>query len=61
MDDDFSNILAISGGTGITYTLPLLMKALTDASPARNIELVWTVRHLENLAWIASELAYLKP
>ncbi|CAN9199071.1 unnamed protein product [Alternaria alternata] len=60
MNDDFSNILAISGGTGITYTLPVIMKALSDASPARNIELVWTVRHLENLAWIASELAYLK-
>ncbi|KAI2481593.1 ferric-chelate reductase [Pyrenophora tritici-repentis] len=59
-NEEVSNILAISGGTGITYTLPAIMTALDDASPARNIELVWTVRHLENLAWIAPELAYLK-
>ncbi|KAI4621415.1 uncharacterized protein J4E87_006631 [Alternaria ethzedia] len=59
-NDEVSNVLAVSGGTGITYTLPVIMHALSDASPARNIELVWTVRHLENLAWIAPELAYLK-
>ncbi|USP75494.1 ferric-chelate reductase [Curvularia clavata] len=60
VNNEVSNILAISGGTGITYTLPVIMNALSDSSPARNIELVWTVRHLENLAWIAPELAYLK-
>lgn len=60
INEEVSNILAISGGTGITYTLPVIMAALTDPSSARNIELVWTVRHLENLAWIAPELAYLK-
>jgi NAD(P)H-flavin reductase len=59
-NDEVSNVLALSGGTGITYTLPVIINALSDASPARNIELVWTIRHLENLAWIASELAYLK-
>jgi NAD(P)H-flavin reductase len=60
MNDEVSNILAISGGTGITYTLPMVIAALRDNHPARNIELVWTVRHLENLAWIGDELAYLK-
>ena len=60
VNDEVSNVLAISGGTGITYTLPLIINALSDASPARNIELVWTVRHVENLAWVAPELAYLK-
>ncbi|KAE8854132.1 hypothetical protein HRS9122_01124 [Pyrenophora teres f. teres] len=60
VNEEASNILAISGGTGITYTLPVIMAALGESSPARNIELVWTVRHLENLAWIATELAYLK-
>ena len=60
VNNEVSNILAIAGGTGITYTLPVIINALSDLSPARNIELVWTVRHLENLAWIAPELAYLK-
>ena len=60
MDHEVSNILAISGGTGVTYALPVIMAALRDDSSARNIELVWTVRHVENLAWIGPELAYLK-
>lgn len=59
-NNEVSNVLAISGGTGITYTLPIVMAALSDTSHVRNIELVWTVRHLDNLAWIGSELAYLK-
>lgn len=55
-----SNIVAISGGTGVTYTLPVIKAALAPTSPVRNIELNWTIRHLENLAWIGPELAYLK-
>ncbi|KAF1928607.1 uncharacterized protein M421DRAFT_62682 [Didymella exigua CBS 183.55] len=54
------NVLAISGGTGVTYTLPVIKAALAQTSPVRNIELNWTVRHLENLTWIGPELAYLK-
>lgn len=60
MNDEVSNILAVSGGTGVTYTLPVIKAALAGNSPVRNIELVWTVRHIENLAWIGPELAYLK-
>lgn len=60
MNEDVSNILAISGGTGITYTLPVITAALADTSPVRNVELVWTVRHVENLSWIGPELAKLK-
>lgn len=60
LNNDVSNILAISGGTGVTYALPVIKAALADNSPVRNIELVWTVRHLENLTWIGPELAYLR-
>lgn len=60
VNDEASSVLAISGGTGITYTLPVIKAALAPASPVRNIELNWTVRHLENLAWIGPELACLK-
>lgn len=60
MNNEVSNILAVSGGTGITYTLPVIKAALAEDSPVRNIELVWTIRHVENLAWVGPELAYLK-
>ncbi|KZM25743.1 uncharacterized protein EKO05_0006075 [Ascochyta rabiei] len=60
VNDEVSNILAISGGTGITYTLPIIKAALAVASSVRNIELVWTIRHLENLTWVGPELSYLK-
>ena len=60
LNNDVSNILAVTGGTGVTYALPVVKAALAANSPVRNVELVWTVRHRENLAWIAPELAYLK-
>ncbi|KAF2997319.1 hypothetical protein E8E13_002196 [Curvularia kusanoi] len=60
LNNDVSNILAVTGGTGVTYALPVVKAALAANSPVRNIELVWTVRHLENLTWIGPELAYLK-
>ena len=59
-NDEVQNVLVISGGTGVTYALPIIKSALADSSPVRNVELVWTVRHLENLAWVGPELAYLK-
>lgn len=60
VSQETSNVLAISGGTGITYTLPVIKAALAPTSHVRNVELNWTIRHLENLAWIGPELAYLK-
>lgn len=60
VNDEVSNLLCISGGTGISYTVPVVMAALAESSPVQNIELVWTVRHVENLAWMAPELEYLK-
>ncbi|KAJ4400510.1 hypothetical protein N0V91_008662 [Didymella pomorum] len=60
VDQEASNVLAVSGGTGITYTLPIIKAALASTSHVCNVELNWTIRHLENLAWIGPELAYLK-
>ncbi|KAF3034067.1 hypothetical protein E8E12_004020 [Didymella heteroderae] len=60
VNQESTNVLAISGGTGVTYTLPVIKAALASTSQVRNIELNWTIRHLENLAWIGPELAYLK-
>lgn len=60
VNQETSNVLAVSGGTGITYTLPVIKAALAPTSHVRNVELNWTIRHLENLAWIGPELAHLK-
>ncbi|KAF2466879.1 uncharacterized protein BDR25DRAFT_235753 [Lindgomyces ingoldianus] len=61
VDNEVSNILAIAGGTGISFTLPIIRAVLADpSSHAQNIEMVWVVRHVENLTWIASELLTLK-
>jgi predicted ferric reductase len=59
MNRDITNMLCISGGTGVTFTIPAIIAALSPDSPVRNIELIWTVRHVENLAWLRPELAYL--
>ena len=59
-DRGVENVLAVTGGTGITYAIPVILDALRGESAASNIELVWTVRHVDNLAWVEPELAYLK-
>lgn len=60
-DSEATNLLAIAGGTGISFTLPTVMASLSESSSIiRNIEMIWIVRHIENFAWIAPELATLK-
>lgn len=61
IDNEASNLLAIAGGTGISFALPILTAAVTDpSSPAQNIELIWIIRHVDNVAWIGPELTSLK-
>lgn len=63
VDPEVPNLLTIAGGTGISFTMPVVMAALNDPSPAaaqKNIELVWIVRHVQNLAWLAPEVAALR-
>jgi predicted ferric reductase len=60
-DEEATNILAIAGGTGISFTLPVVTAALrSTSSHIQNLEMVWIIRHIENLAWIAPELTSLK-
>ncbi|KAF1993568.1 hypothetical protein P154DRAFT_449822 [Amniculicola lignicola CBS 123094] len=61
IDTEASNFVAIAGGTGISFTLPAIIAALANPSPhTRNIEFVWIIPHIDNLAWIAPELTALK-
>jgi hypothetical protein len=55
--NDAPNLQAIAGGTGISFTLPVIMAALRNKpSTVQNVEMVWIIRHLEDLRWIAPEL-----
>ncbi|KAK7544958.1 ferric-chelate reductase-like protein [Phyllosticta citribraziliensis] len=56
-DGEVDNMLAIAGGTGISFTLPIATAAISDA---KTIDLVWIVRKAANVAWIAPELLELK-
>ena len=51
------NVLAVAGGTGITYVLPVLLwLAKRSPVPDRKISLIWAVRKARNVEWIAPEL-----
>ncbi|KAK8245713.1 ferric-chelate reductase-like protein [Phyllosticta capitalensis] len=56
-DGEVDNMLAITGGTGITFTLPVATAAIGNT---KTIDLVWIVRKAANVAWIAPELLELK-
>ena len=61
VDHEAANILAIAGGTGVSFTLPVVTAALVEQSNhSQNVEMIWIIRHVENLVWIAPELLALK-
>lgn len=58
-----TNILAVAGGTGISFALPIVMevvKAAEETGVGGAIQLVWIIRKTRNLEWIAEELAVLR-
>lgn len=55
------NVLAIAGGTGVTFTLPVTFAALGQPMlPPPNVEFVWIVRKARDLRWLTTELNQLK-
>ncbi|PGH11504.1 hypothetical protein AJ79_04879 [Helicocarpus griseus UAMH5409] len=62
LDNTTPNILAIAGGTGISFALPLAAAAAatpttaTDDAPVRRVELIWVIRRARNIEWIQDEL-----
>lgn len=56
-----SNVLAVAGGTGICYVLPVLLDIASRPQPRdRRISLIWVVRRRRDIDWVAPELAVLK-
>jgi len=56
----FSTCILIAGGSGVSYTLPLLMDLVHHArkggSAVERVVFVWVVREPEHLAWISKLL-----
>jgi predicted ferric reductase len=53
-----TNVLCIAGGTGITYVLPVLLGLARQPRPSseRSVELIWVMRHANNIEWVQKEL-----
>ena len=55
------NVLAVAGGTGVTFTLPIVREALRQhIVPQAAVDFVWIVRRAQDMRWISSELTQLK-
>jgi NAD(P)H-flavin reductase len=55
------NILAVAGGTGISFALPLVLEAAGIVAHRDGlVQLVWVVRQARDLEWIAKELETLR-
>ncbi|KLO19817.1 hypothetical protein SCHPADRAFT_817568 [Schizopora paradoxa] len=57
----FSTCILFAGGSGVSYTLPLLMdlvrRARSGTSSVQRIFFVWVIKEPQHLAWIASVLS----
>lgn len=53
------NLLAVAGGSGVTFALPLVMEA-SARKGSHAVELVWAVRYTRDLEWLGGELGALK-
>jgi len=53
------NVLAVAGGTGVTFTLPIVWEAMRRKDGGA-VWLVWVVKTIRDLAWIGQEVATLK-
>ncbi|KAF2212198.1 hypothetical protein CERZMDRAFT_67873 [Cercospora zeae-maydis SCOH1-5] len=55
------HVLAVAGGTGVTFTWPIVMEALKQSVFVHAVvEFVWVVRKAEDLLWLGRELGSLK-
>ncbi|KAI0321845.1 FAD-binding domain-containing protein [Amylostereum chailletii] len=57
----FTTCILLAGGSGVSYTLPLLMETVRAASvgksATRRVVFVWAVRDASHLTWISNILA----
>jgi NAD(P)H-flavin reductase len=55
------NVLCVAGGTGISFSLPIVHKALQQpVVPQAAVQLTWIVRKADVILWLGAEIAELK-
>lgn len=55
------NVLAVSGGTGVTFSLPVAIAALRqNLQPQAVVDFVWVIRYAQDLLWLQKEFTALK-
>nr|POF11551.1 ferric/cupric reductase transmembrane component 1 [Quercus suber] len=55
------NILAVSGGTGVTFTLPIVREALRVQTTTKwAVEFVWVIRRAQDLLWLSKDVEKLQ-
>jgi ferric-chelate reductase len=55
------NVLAVAGGTGVTFTLPIVIASLRQLIvPQATVDFVWVIRRAQDLLWLNSEFVELK-
>ncbi|GAB7365717.1 hypothetical protein MBLNU230_g7055t1 [Neophaeotheca triangularis] len=56
-----NNLLAIAGGTGVTFTLPIALATLRQPIvPQTLVDFVWVARRVQDLQWLQRELLELR-
>ncbi|KAK4634742.1 Ferric/cupric reductase transmembrane component 2 [Fulvia fulva] len=55
------HVLAVAGGTGVTFTYPIIMEFIRQSMSRRAVQdFVWVVRKSEDLLWLGTELREMK-
>lgn len=58
---DTQNMLAVAGGTGVSFTIPAAIAALRQIIvPQATVDFIWVVRRAADLRWLETEMAELK-
>jgi ferric-chelate reductase len=61
LSTEWTNILAIAGGTGVSLTIPIVLVVTSSlAFIGAAIDFVWIIRRQSNTSWITSDLEELK-
>jgi hypothetical protein len=56
----FERVYLFAGGTGATYTIPLMLelcrRCIQQTIPCRHVTFIWAIRSLSQLSWFTEEL-----
>lgn len=55
------NVLAVAGGTGVTFTMPIVIASLRQMIvPQATVDFVWVIRRAQDLLWLNKEFVEFK-